>query len=54
MNDEWDEYCVYCGKTKGEHFGPPDCTDPVCYQGMPFGRRFRGSGEFYTEPTESK
>lgn len=46
---QWDEYCVYCGNTKGAHFGPPSDPDPVCYQGNPFGRRFMGSGEFANE-----
>lgn len=35
--------CVYCGKEKGEHYGP--AADPVCYAGNPFGRRFRAVEE---------
>lgn len=41
--DPLDEICVYCGKDKGSHFGPPD--NPFCYKGKPLGRHFRGLAE---------
>lgn len=37
---QWYVACVFCGKRKGDHFGPETDPMPACYRGNPMGRRF--------------